>query len=59
MQMKPSIQEQIDRLQENHDKMEAAIVERQNDPNLSFMVVDLKKKKLKLKDEIEALKSQL
>jgi len=53
------IENEIARLQENHDKMEAAIAERQDDPNLTFMVLDLKKKKLKIKDEIEALKKQL
>lgn len=57
--MKSDIENQIARLQENHDKMEAAIAERQDDPNLTFMVLDLKKKKLKIKDEIEALKKQL
>ena len=53
------LENEIARLQENHDKMEAAIAERQNDPKLTFMVVDLKKKKLKLKEQIEELKKQL
>lgn len=53
------IENEIARLQENHDKMEAAIAERQGDPNLTFMIVDLKKKKLKLKEQIEELKKQI
>ena len=57
--MKLTIEQQIARLEENRKKMENAIEERKNNPELHFMVHDLKKKKLKLKDEIEKLKQQL
>jgi hypothetical protein len=57
--MSLTIKEQIDRLQDSHRKMEEAIEERINNPQLKFMVVDLKKKKLKLKEQIEELKTHL
>lgn len=57
--MRMTIEEQINRLRVNHKKMEEAIEERKYNPQFRFMVVDLKKKKLKLKEQIEELKTHL
>ncbi len=53
------IQDRIRVLQERHDLMDKEIIRVENTHRNQSMIVDLKKKKLKLKDEIESLKKQL
>jgi len=52
-------EERIRLLQERHDLLDREIIRVENTHQNQMMIVDLKKKKLKLKDEIEALKKQL
>ena len=53
------IQDRIRVLQERHDLMDKEIIRVETTHRNQSMIVDLKKKKLKLKDEIEELKKQL
>jgi len=53
------IQDRIRVLQERHDLMDKEIIRVESTHGNQSMIIDLKKKKLKLKDEIEALKKQL
>jgi hypothetical protein len=53
------VQDRIRVLQERHDLMDKEIIRVENTHRNQSMIVDLKKKKLKLKDEIESLKKQL
>jgi hypothetical protein len=46
-------------LQERHDLMDSEIKRVESTHGNQMMIVDLKKKKLKLKDEIEKLKTQV
>ena len=57
-----SNQETLDRiqqLQERHDLLDREVIRVEQTHQNQSMIIDLKKKKLKLKDEIEALKKQL
>lgn len=57
-----SNQETLDRiqqLQERHDLLDREVTRVEQTHQNQSMIIDLKKKKLKLKDEIEALKKQL
>lgn len=51
--------ERIQLLQERHDMFDREITRVEQTHQNQMMIVDLKKKKLKLKDEIEALKKLL
>ena len=53
------VEERIRLLQERHDLLDREIIRVESTHQNQMMIVDLKKKKLKLKDEIEALKKQL
>lgn len=53
------IQDRIRVLQERHDLMDKEIIRVESTHRNQSMIIDLKKKKLKLKDEIEALKKEL
>ena len=53
------VQDRIRVLQERHDLMDKEIIRVETTHRNQSMIVDLKKKKLKLKDEIEELKTQL
>lgn len=53
------ILDHIKSLQERHDLMDSEIKRVESTHGNQMMIVDLKKKKLKLKDEIEKLKSQI
>ena len=53
------IENHIDALQKRHDKMDEEIQQMEGKPGYANIIVDLKKKKLKLKDEIEKAKTQL
>lgn len=53
------IEHHIQHLKEMHDKLDVEITQRENNHQYGNMVVDLKKKKLKLKDQIEKFKKQL
>lgn len=53
------IEHHIQHLQQNHDKIDEEIKRVESTHGNQFMIIDLKKKKLKLKDEIESLKKQL
>jgi hypothetical protein len=52
-------EERIRLLQERHDLLDREIIRVESTHQNQMMIIDLKKKKLKLKDEIEALKKQL
>jgi hypothetical protein len=52
------IENYIQQLQEQHDKMDKEIQMVESTHRNQMMIVDLKKKKLKLKDEIQNLKKQ-
>ncbi len=57
-----SNQETLDRiqqLQERHDLLDREVTRVEQTHQNQSMIIDLKKKKLKLKDEIEALKKLL
>jgi len=57
-----SNQETLDRiqqLQERHDLLDREVTRVEQTHQNQSMIIDLKKKKLKLKDEIEQLKKQL
>ena len=57
-----SNQETLDRiqqLQERHDLLDQEVTRVEQTHQNQSMIIDLKKKKLKLKDEIEALKKLL
>lgn len=57
-----SSQETLDRiqqLQEKHDLLDREVTRVEQTHQNQSMIIDLKKKKLKLKDEIEALKKLL
>jgi hypothetical protein len=56
---KEKIQHHIKHLQEMHDDLDKQIVEEFKHYGNDALVSFLKKKKLKLKDEIEGFKSQL
>lgn len=49
----------IQQLQERHDLLDREITRGEQTHQNQSMIIDLKKKKLKLKDEIEALKKLL
>lgn len=49
----------IKTLQERHDLMDTEIQRVESTHGNQMMIIDLKKKKLKLKDEIENLKKQI
>lgn len=53
------IEHHIQHLQERHDLMDAEIKRVESTHGNQMMIIDLKKKKLRLKDEIEKLKQQL
>lgn len=53
------IEHHIQHLQEKHDMIDEEIKRVESTHGNQFMIVDLKKKKLKLKDEIEKLKQQM
>lgn len=53
------ILDHIKSLQERHDLMDSEIKRVESTHGNQMMIIDLKKKKLKLKDEIEKLKSQI
>ena len=53
------IENHIRHLQERHDIMDTEIKRVESTHGNQTMIIDLKKKKLKLKDEIEGLKKQL
>ena len=46
-------------LESRHEMFETEIIRVENSHRNQMMIVDLKKKKLKIKDEIEQLKKQL
>ena len=52
-------EDRIRLLQERHDMLDREITRVEQTHQNQSMIIDLKKKKLKLKDEIEALKKQL
>ena len=53
------IEHHIKTLQERHDLLDSEIKRVESTHKNQSMIIDLKKKKLKLKDEIEKLKKQL
>ena len=53
------ILDRIQQLQERHDLLDREVTRVEETHKNQSMIIDLKKKKLKLKDEIEALKKQL
>ena len=53
------IEHHIKHLQERHDTMDDEIKRVESTHGNQMMIIDLKKKKLKLKDEIQSLKKQL
>ena len=53
------ILDRIQQLQERHDLLDREVIRVEQTHQNQSMIIDLKKKKLKLKDEIEALKKQL
>lgn len=53
------IENHIHTLQERHDLLDTEIKRVESTHGNPTMIIDLKKKKLKLKDEIETLKKQL
>ena len=52
------IEDKISILEARHEMFETEIIRVQNTHQNQSMIIDLKKKKLKIKDEIEALKKQ-
>lgn len=53
------LEQHIQHLQERHDLLDTEIKRVESTHRNQMMIIDLKKKKLKLKDEIETLKKQL
>ena len=53
------IENKISILEARHEMFESEIHRVENSHRNQMMIIDLKKKKLKVKDEIEALKKQL
>ena len=53
------ILDRIQQLQERHDLLDREVTRVEQTHQNQSMIIDLKKKKLKLKDEIEALKKLL
>ena len=53
------IEDQIRILEARHEMFESEIIRVENSHRNEMMIIDLKKKKLKIKDEIEALRKQL
>lgn len=53
------LEHHIQHLQERHDLLDSEIKRVESTHANQSMIIDLKKKKLKLKDEIETLKKQL
>ena len=53
------IEDKIRILEARHEMFESEIIRVENSHRNEMMIIDLKKKKLKIKDEIEALKKQL
>lgn len=53
------LEHHIQHLQERHDLLDNEIKRVESTHGNQMMIIDLKKKKLKLKDEIETLKKQL
>lgn len=53
------IENKISILEARHEMFESEIVRVENTHKNQMMIIDLKKKKLKIKDEIEALRKQL
>jgi len=56
---KLKIEHHIKHLQQEHDELEHQLVEQQKHYGEDRLVTMIKKRKLKLKDEIEAFKSKL
>ena len=53
------IENHIKALQIRHDRLDSEIQQMEGNASYTNIIVDLKKKKLKLKDEIEQVKQQL
>ena len=53
------IEDKIRILEARHEMFESEIIRVENSHRNEMMIIDLKKKKLKIKDEIEALRKQL
>ena len=53
------IENKISILEARHEMFESEIARVENSHRNEMMIIDLKKKKLKIKDEIEQLKKQL
>jgi hypothetical protein len=53
------IENKISILEARHEMFESEIARVESTHRNEMMIIDLKKKKLKIKDEIEALKKQL
>ena len=53
------IEDKIRILEARHEMFESEIIRVENSHRNEMMIIDLKKKKLKIKDEIEQLKKQL
>ncbi len=53
------IQNKISILEARHEMFESEIIRVENSHRNEMMIIDLKKKKLKIKNEIEQLKKQL
>jgi len=53
------IEDKIRILEARHEMFESEIIRVGNSHRNEMMIIDLKKKKLKIKDEIEQLKKQL
>jgi hypothetical protein len=53
------IEHHIQHLRELHDKLDVEIRQREGNHQHGNMIIDLKKKKLKLKDQIEKFKKQI
>ena len=53
------IEHHIQTLQERHDLLDSEIKRVESTHGNQMMIIDLKKKKLKLKDEIESFKKQI
>ena len=59
MLTKEKIEHHITHLQEQHDALDKQIIEEESHHGNCGMIAILKKKKLKLKDEIESFKGKL
>jgi hypothetical protein len=53
------IEDKIRILEARHEMFESEIIRVENSHRNEMMIIDLKKKKLKIKDEIETLRKQL